>query len=117
MGKKCTKAEMINRVRRVGELIAKGASRGDINRFASEMWGCNERTVDTLMQRARDQMQEDWRIDRQALIAEHLARMNLVVKHGFKENDLRSVVAASKYQAELTQTLRARPSGDNHDVR
>lgn len=103
---KCTYIERDLRIQRVAELIVKGASRGDILRFTAEMFSLSERQTNTYIAKARERIQEDWKIDRQALIAEHLSRMNLVVKHAFRTEDYKAVVSASRYQAELTQCLK-----------
>ena len=117
MGKKCTNAEMALRVRKVGELILMGASRCEIIRFAAEKWDVGERMVDTMMERARAQFEKDWDIERPAMVAQQLARMQLVTKHAFKNEDFRSVISASRYQAELARILHARPSGDSNSNR
>ena len=96
---------MSQRVNVVVELIVKGSSRSDIIRYSAENWNISERQTDNLIERVRLQIKDDWDMDRIALIAESLARMNLVIKHGFRIDDLKAVVSATKLQAELAQLI------------
>jgi len=69
--KKATNHEMILRINAVQQLIVEGKPRRVIHQVASERWGCNERSADDLMARARKAWVEELNsIDRREMVGE-----------------------------------------------
>ena len=75
MGKRSTKSEKEFRVATVYGLLCDGKSRTAILQFATNEsgWGVSERMVDFYIQEAREKLEEDCRITREAFMAEALA--------------------------------------------
>ena len=73
MGKKSTKGEKEFRIQAVYGLLVDGRSRTDILQYTSENWQVTERTGDQYIQWARERLEADCQITREALLAEALA--------------------------------------------
>ena len=63
MAKKGTKAETIVRAQKFAEIIANGGRRSDCVRYASETWGVGERSVDSYLNLARENLKKDFDSD------------------------------------------------------
>ena len=65
-----TQAEVELRVIRCSRIISNGGRRSDVLRYASENWGVSERTVDSYLKKAREQIRKDWDIERPQMVAD-----------------------------------------------
>ena len=54
-------------------MLCDGKSRTDVIRVASEMWDVTDRTADEYIKRAREKLEQDCSITREAFMAEALA--------------------------------------------
>ena len=54
-------------------MLCDGRSRSDVIRVASEMWGVTDRTADEYIKNAREKLEQDCSITREAFMAEALA--------------------------------------------
>ena len=57
-----TKAETVIRAQRFARIIATGGRRSDCIRYAAENWGVSERTCDSYLEIARQELKADWDI-------------------------------------------------------
>ena len=73
VGKKSTKSEKEFRVQAVYGMLVDGRSRTDIVQHCSETWDISERQGDTYIKHARERLEQDCQITREALLAEALA--------------------------------------------
>ena len=71
--KKSTQAELTLRHDTVYSMLCDGRSRSDVIRVASEMWGVTDRTADEYIKNAREKLEQDCSITREAFMAEALA--------------------------------------------
>jgi hypothetical protein len=59
-----TKAEIDQRIRQFVQIIANGGRRSDCLQYASKKWGVTDRTADSYLAKARDQLKADWDLER-----------------------------------------------------
>ena len=71
--KKSTQAELLLRRQTVYSMLCDGKSRSDVIRHAAEIWDVTERTADEYLKVAREQLETDCSISREAFMAEALA--------------------------------------------
>ena len=102
---RCTAAEREFRANRFARMIANGATRSDLTQYGAAEWGLKQRQVDEYIQKARDCLQADWNIDRQAYLATLLAQLNVVHKKALEAGQYSNVVGAINTAARLTQLL------------
>lgn len=62
------------RIRFLAEIIAKGGRRSDCVQYAAETWGVSERTCDSYLVTAREQLKADWDLQRPQMIADLLSQ-------------------------------------------
>ena len=70
---KPTKNEKLLRVDTVYQMLVDGKSRADVLRNCSELWEVSERTADNYIAEAREKLEQDCRMSREAFMAEALA--------------------------------------------
>ena len=63
----------MHRVDTIYGLLCEGKSRASILLFTAETWDVSERQTDEYLQRAREKLEEDCRMTREAFMAEALA--------------------------------------------
>ena len=75
MGKKTNRSEKEFRIATVYGLLCDGKSRSSIIQFASEEtgWDVSSRTIENYIAEARERLEDDCRITREAFMAEALA--------------------------------------------
>ena len=90
--KKATNHEMMIRINAVQQLIVEGKSRRVIHQVASERWGCNERSADELIKKARKAWVEELNsIDRKEMVSEIAAKFGFIYE---KACDTRQLAVA-----------------------
>ena len=99
VGKKSTKGEKEFRIQAVYGLLVDGRSRTDILQFTSENWEVTERTGDQYIQWARQRLEADCQITREALLAEALAGYRSIRQQAERRGQL--MVAKSCLDATL----------------
>lgn len=102
MGKKATKAEMQFRVDRVARLLINCANRSEIIEYVRNEWGIGRAMADKYIELARQQIREDYALERADFLATRLGTLDKVVKEAIKSNQLNCVVGALRLQADLT---------------
>ena len=107
--RKCTNAEIEARVDKVQQLLVMCTSPSDIKRFAATEWGAAPRTVDTYIQRARQQLREDCAIERSDFIAARLQTLDKVVQEAMAAGQHSNVIGALRLALEVTGSMPQKP--------
>ena len=81
------------------------ASLSDIKRFAANEWGVASRTVDTYVQRARQQLREDCSVDRADFIAARLGTLDKIVQESLRSGQHSNAIGALRLQLEVTSSM------------
>ena len=100
MTKKVTKAESILRTQEVYGYLSKGFSRAQILQEVSA-WGLSDRMVDNYIAKARELLEEDCNISRQAYLAELLQRLRSYEQSAAKRGQYQVAVNSATQQAKL----------------
>jgi hypothetical protein len=82
-----TTFEQQRRVDKVYTLLLSGSNRQEISQYAEREWGANQRTVDTLISRARDRLSEEAAEYRSTAMAEHLAARRFLRTQAARKKD------------------------------
>ena len=102
MARKSTKAEKNFRIDAVYSLLVDGKSRADILQFAADTWKVSVRQGDTYIAEARQRLEEDCTISRQAFLAESLAGIRQIRAKAENRGQMQVALNAIRLQAELT---------------
>ena len=100
---RCTAAEKQFRVQRFARMLANGATRSDLAQYAAQEWGVKIRQVDEYVAEARQFLQEDYNLDRQAFAAILLAQLNVVHKKSMEQNNLSVTLGAINTAAKIAK--------------
>lgn len=101
--KKGTKAETVLRVKEFVRIISTGGRRSDCVRLASEKWGVGERSVDTYLNLAREQMKADWDIERPQMVADLLSQCSTLQMEARAKGHYHIALGAINTAAKLAQ--------------
>ena len=101
MAKKSTNVEIDERVNTVYDLLLRANSRTQILRYATETWGCGERTAETYMARARQLMALDAELERPQWLAAAVARLQDYERLARDKGNLSVAIKALEDQAKL----------------
>lgn len=103
--RKCTNAEIEARIDKVQRMLICCASLSDIKRFAAKEWGVASRTVDTYVQRARQQLREDCAIERADFIAARLGTLDKIIRESISSGQHSNAIGALRLQMEVTGSM------------
>lgn len=98
---RCTTAELELRIRAVVVLILRGARRSDVLHHCSTTWGLSVRQSDRILNLAREQIREDWQMERPELAAELLCKLSDLQQEARQTGDLRTALACINATAKL----------------
>jgi hypothetical protein len=101
VSKKPTKSEKEFRVSTVYGLLCDGWARTQIIQFSSENWEVGERTADNYIQAARDRIDTDCQMSRQAFLAEAISRLRNYEQQAAKRGQMQVATNSVRLQAEL----------------
>ena len=101
--KRCSAAEKAFRVQRFSRMIANGATRSDLAEYAAQEWGVKIRQVDEYVAEARQFLQEDYNLARQACAAVLVAQLNIVHKKSIEQNNLSVTLGAINTAAKIAK--------------
>jgi hypothetical protein len=101
VAKKSTNVEIDERVNTVYDLLLRAHSRTQILRYATETWGCGERTAETYMSRARQLMALDAELERPQWLAAAVARLQDYEREARAKGNLSIAIKALEDQAKL----------------
>jgi hypothetical protein len=96
-----TTFEQQRRVDKVYTLLLSGSNRQEISQYAEREWGANQRTVDTLISRARDRLSEESAAYRANAMAEHLAARRQLRMQAVENKDWRFLLDVLREEAKL----------------
>ena len=105
MGKKGTQAETIVRAQRFARIIANGGRRSDCVRYASVNWGVGERSVAKYLQIARDELKNDWDMERPQMIADLLAQCSTLQMEARRSGQYHIALGAINTAAKLAHLV------------
>jgi hypothetical protein len=98
-----TKAETQLRAQRFARIIANGGRRSDCLRYAAENWGVSDRTCDSYLEYARQQLKADWDIERPQMIADLLSQCSTLQLEARRAGQLHIALGAINTAAKLAQ--------------
>jgi hypothetical protein len=98
-----TKAETELRAQRFSRIISNGGRRSDCIRYAAENWGVGERTCDSYLELARQQLKADWDIERPQMIADLLSQLSTLQMEARRAGQLHIALGAINTAAKLAQ--------------
>lgn len=98
-----TKAETVIRAQRFARIIATGGRRSDCIRYATENWGVSERTCDSYLEIARQELKADWDIERPQMIADLLSQLSTLQLEARRAGQLHIALGAINTAARLAQ--------------
>jgi|TARA_R100000084_G_scaffold54438_1_gene22885 hypothetical protein len=101
--KRCTAVEKKFRLARVTRMLAAGATRQDLVQYGAQEWGLSKRRVDEYIAEARDELQEDYNLDRQAFTAVLLAQLSMIQKKAMEQSNLQAALGCINTAARLAR--------------
>ena len=101
VAKKSTMAEKKFRISTVYGHLCNGWSRGQIIQFCEDEWGIGESMCDRYIAEAREKIDQDCNISRQAFLAECLERLRNYEQQAAKRGQMQVATNSVKLQAEL----------------
>ena len=96
-----TKSEKEFRVSTVYGLLCDGWSRTQVCQFAAENWESSERNADRYIAEAREKIEQDCNLSRQAFLAEAIGRLRNYEQQAAKRGQMQVATNSVKLQAEL----------------
>ena len=99
--KETTKAGIELRVARFTRIIANGGRRSDCLRYATENWGVSERTVDSYLKKARQQIKADWDLERPQMVADLLSQCSTLQMEARRAGQYHIALGAINTAAKL----------------
>ncbi len=101
MAMKTTKAARLQRISDVAQLVAEGADRRALIRYASETWGVCERVVDDYLAGARELLRAQAEEDAADAMARHLAMRRDLYQTARSGGDVRGALEVARDEAKL----------------
>jgi hypothetical protein len=96
-------AETLMRAAEFARIIANGGRRSDCLRHAAERWGVSDRTCDSYLALARDQIRADWDIERPQMIADLLSQCSTLQVEARQAGQFHIALGAINTAAKLAQ--------------
>ena len=101
MATKGTQAETVIRAQKFARIIANGGRRSDCLRYATENWGVSERTVDSYLKKARQQIKADWDLERPQMVADLLSQCSTLQMEARRAGQYHIALGAINTAAKL----------------
>jgi|TARA_R100001510_G_scaffold19318_1_gene16831 hypothetical protein len=101
--KRCTAVEKQFRLARVTRMLANGATRQDLVQYGAQEWGLGKRRVDEYIAEAREELQEDYNLDRQAFTAVLLSQLSVIQKKAMEQSNLQAALGCINTAAKLAR--------------
>ena len=105
MARKGIKAETNLRVAQCARILANGGKRSDCLLYASENWGVSDRSVDSYIKLAREQMKADWDLKRPQMVADLLSQCSTLQMEARQKGHLSVALGAINTAAKLAQLV------------
>ena len=100
---KITRTEKSQRVNTIRKLLAHGGTRSDCIALAANEWGLKPRSADFYIHEAKQQIAEDFAVDRKEYAAQLLQVLHRVMEKGTQTNQMGAVTAAVAQAMRLAQ--------------
>jgi hypothetical protein len=100
-----TQAETDQRIRQFVQIIANGGRRSDCIQYASKKWGVSDRTADSYLAAARDQLRADWDLERPQMIADLLSQCSTLQLEARKAKQYHIALGAINTAARLARLV------------
>ena len=101
MAKKATKAQNLQRMRVVYEMLLSDTPRPDVLQYAAKNWGIATRTTDMLIRKANNLIIEEANRMRENTLEKHLAQRALIRHKALKDGDKRLAFDVLKDETKL----------------
>ena len=101
MAGRSTKSEKEFRISTVYGQLCDGWARFQIVQFAAETWDVSERSADRYIEWARERIDQDCSLSRQAFLAECLQRLRNYEQQAAKRGQMQVATNSVRLQAEL----------------
>ena len=98
-----TKAVTTQRINMVYGLLVDGKSRADVVQFCADNFDINTRQADNYIKKAREKLEKDCDISRQAFLAETLAGIRQIRNKAENRGQMQVALNALRLAAELTK--------------
>lgn len=95
---KATKAEQLLRTKDVIRLLRRGATRPDILRYAAKKWNASDRTVDIILQDARNVIKKEFEKDLPHMANEIIGSLDHVYKLALTKGEVRKQLGEGDYK-------------------
>jgi len=105
MAKKSTKSEIDHRIDVITRMFMNAGTTSQILRYCSVEWGVGKRQAETYLARARDQVKQDYSLDRAEFLASRLGVLDSITQKAIKANQLSAAVGSVRLAAELARLL------------
>ncbi len=105
MAKKSTKSEIDHRIDVITRMLMNAGTTSQILRYCSVEWGVGKRQAETYLARARDQVKQDYSLDRAEFLASRLGVLDSITQKAIKANQLSAAVGSVRLAAELARLL------------
>ncbi|MFY8147724.1 MAG: hypothetical protein ACOVNL_00725 [Prochlorococcaceae cyanobacterium] len=103
MSKKCTKVQALERQREAAQMLATGWTRREIVQHAAETWGVGSRQADDYIARARDDLRQDWDIERPQMLADLFCQLATLQQEARKTGQLHIALGCINTAAKLAR--------------
>ena len=105
MAKKSTKSEIDHRIDVITRMFMNAGTTSQILRYCSVEWGVGKRQAETYLACARDQVKQDYSLDRAEFLASRLGVLDSITQKAIKANQLSAAVGSVRLAAELARLL------------
>lgn len=102
---RCSAAEADARVDTLARLLVEAKSTSWLLRFASDEWGITKRQAETYLARARQQVRDDYSVERAEFLASRLGVLESIAAKALASGQLSAACGAVRLQAELAQLI------------
>ncbi len=99
----CTAAEVELRVAVIVGLLLQGSRRSELLTHAANVWGVSVRQTDRYIAAAREQIREDWQLDRVDMLAHTLSSLAELQREARKAGQLSVALGCINSMARLVQ--------------
>lgn len=96
-------AQTLARIPVVAGWLTEGRSRAEIVSCCGEEWGVSARQADRLIAHAREELRQEWSLERADLVAVLLARLDREYRAASGQNNPGAAIAAVMATAKLAQ--------------
>jgi len=106
VARKSTNTDILLRVQTVYGWLTEGNSRSTIVSKGSELWGITDRQVDNYIAKAREMLEQDSNMSRQAFLAEALGNLRRLQAAAEKKGNQQTALNCLRLASELAGLMK-----------